>query len=96
MKNRRSDRRGSSLLAEVYTRTDVIAASTENVSDCGICLQVDARLQEDELVGVSLYPVDDGIEDPDAEPMNVPAKVVWCGHRSGTGILAGMRLLDED
>ena len=96
MKYRRSDRRESSLSAEVYTRDDVIAANAENVSDCGVCLKVDAELPEDEFVGVSMFPVDDGIEDPDAEPVNVPAKVVWCDERSGPGILAGMRFVEEE
>ena len=96
MKYRRSDRRESSLSAEVYTRNDVIAASADNVSDCGVCLKLDARLPEDELVGVSMFPVDDGIEDPDAEPVNVPAKVVWCGEREDTELFAGMRFVEED
>lgn len=96
MKYRRAGRKESSLSAEVYTRKDVIAANAENVSDCGVCLKVHGELSREEIVGVSMFPVDDGIEDPDAEPVNVPAKVIWCDERSGPGILAGMRFVEEE
>jgi len=94
MDNRRADRRVSKLSAEVYTRTEVITAGAANLSDDGVCLTLDMELPEDAVVGVSMFPVDDGIEDPDAKPINIPAKVVWCNKRLGPLILAGMRFVD--
>ena len=94
MENRRADRQVSNLSAEVYTRAGIINAGAENLSNDGVCLFLGAELPEDELVGVSMFPVDDGIEDPDAEPINIPAKVVWCNKTIGSLILAGMRFVD--
>ena len=96
MDKRRNDRRESDLSAEVYTRTGVFPADTENLSDGGVCVSVKSELPADELVGVSMFPVDDGIEDPDAAPINVPAKVVWSGQRRGPQIRAGMRFVDDE
>ncbi len=95
MKNRRAERRDVELLAEVYTRSEeVIAAEAENLCDDGVCLTLETELPEDAVVGVSMFRVDDGIEDPDAEPINTPAKVVWCDKKHGSLILAGMRFVD--
>jgi len=94
MENRRASRKESNLSVEVYTRTEVIPAGAENVSDDGVCLLLETELTEDELVGVSMFPVYDGIEDPDAEPMNLPARVVWCNTKYRPLILAGVRFVD--
>ncbi len=96
MKHQRSARWESSLSAEIYTKTDVVAASAENLSEGGVCLQVDSSLLEDELVGVSMFPVHDGIEDPDAKVLNLPAKVVWCDQDDGPNVMAGMRFIDDE
>jgi len=96
MKQPRSARWETSLSAEIYTRTDVVTASAENLSAGGVCLQVDASLCADELVGVSMFPVCDGIEDPDAKPLNLPAVVVWCDEDSEPNVRAGMRFIDEE
>ncbi len=93
MKARRSDRRESKLFADVYTRTEVITAGAENMSDDGVCLTLGTEIPKDELVGVSMFPVDDGIEDPDVKPVNLPAKVVWCNKQQGSPILAGLRFV---
>ena len=95
MNHPRPARWESSLSAEVYTRTEVVTASAENLSTGGVCLQVDASLCEDELVGISMFPVCDGIEDPDAKPLNLPAVVVWCDDGSGPNARAGMRFVTE-
>ena len=97
MENRRTDRREVELAAEVYTRSeDVIAGGAENLSDEGVCIALPEWLPAEALVGVSMFPVDDGIEDPDAEPINLPAKVVWCDKKHGPLIMAGMRFVDPE
>ncbi len=95
MENRRAERKDVVLSAEVYTRSEeIIAAGAENMSDDGVCLTLSTEIPKDAVVGVSMFRVDDGIEDPDTEPINIPAKVVWCNKRHGPLILAGMRFVD--
>jgi hypothetical protein len=88
---RRAVRYEVAVSAEVYTTEAVLAASTRNLSDSGVCFDLSQELPEDATVGVSLFLVADGIEDPDAEPLNVKAKVVWCSEREDSGFSAGMR-----
>jgi len=96
MDNRKGKRWEASLSAEVYTRSAVIPAGAKNLSEDGVCLAVAAELPEDEMVGVSMFKVDDGIEDPDAEPINLPARVVWTRRNDGTRVRTGIRFVDDD
>jgi hypothetical protein len=75
--------------AEVYTPGDVLAATTRNLSATGVCLELNTGLTEGSTVGVSLFFTADGIEDPDTDPLNVKASVVWCAERDGAGYSAG-------
>jgi hypothetical protein len=88
---RRAVRFDVDVSAEIYTADAVLPASTRNLSDSGVCVDIGRPLSEDAEIGVSLFLVADGIEDPDAEPVNLRAKVVWCSERDDTGFSAGMR-----
>jgi hypothetical protein len=95
---RRAVRYEVAVSAEVYTVEAVLPASTRNLSESGVCFDLNQELPEDATVGVSLFLVADGIEDPDAEPLNVKAAVIWCTERDDGGFSAGMRfegLTDE-
>jgi hypothetical protein len=91
---RKAERYDVAVSAEVYTAEEVLSASTRNLSETGVCFDLAQALGEDATVGVSLFLVSDGIEDPDAEPLNVKAKVIWCSERDDTGFSAGMRFED--
>jgi hypothetical protein len=93
---RRATRYDVEVSAEVYTTEAVLPAATRNLSETGVCFDVSQELAEDSMVGVSLFLVSDGIEDPDAEPLNIKAKVAWCSEREDTGFSAGMRFDDLD
>ena len=80
--------------AEVYLPNTVLPGRTRNLSSTGVCLDVEQELAEGITVGVSLFFTADGIEDPDAEPLNVRAKVIWCSEREDTGFSAGARFED--
>ncbi|HPN83536.1 MAG TPA: PilZ domain-containing protein [Spirochaetota bacterium] len=82
--------------AEVYTASAVLPASTRNLSATGVCLDVPSELAEGGTVGVSLFLTTDGIEDPDAEPLNIRAKVVWTSPREDEGFSSGLRFDDSD
>ena len=96
MEQRRATRYDVEVSAEVYTTEAVLPASTRNLSETGVCFDVDQELEEDGTVGVSLFLVSDGIEDPDAEPLNIRAKVIWCSERDDAGFSAGMRFDELD
>lgn len=91
VEQRRAVRHTVAVAAEVYTAETVLPASTRNLSESGVCFDIQQELVEDSTVGVSLFLVADGIEDPDAEPLNVKASVVWCTERDDGGYSAGMR-----
>ena len=91
---RRAARYDVEVSAEVYTVEAVLPASTRNLSETGVCLDMEHALPEEGTVGVSLFLVTDGIEDPDAEPLNIKARVVWCTERDDSGFSAGMRFQD--
>ena len=94
--HRRATRYDVEVSAEVYTSEAVLPAATRNLSETGVCFDVSRALDEDSMVGVSLFITSDGIEDPDAEPLNIKAKVAWCSEREDTGYSAGMRFDDLD
>ncbi len=89
--HRRATRYDVEVSAEVYTAEAILPAATRNLSESGVCFDMDQELGEDATVGVSLFLISDGIEDPDAEPLNIKAKVVWCSERDDAGFSAGMR-----
>ncbi|MBW2276192.1 MAG: PilZ domain-containing protein [Deltaproteobacteria bacterium] len=88
---RRAVRYDVAVSAEVYTAEVVLPASTRNLSGTGVCFDLNQELPEDTTVGVSLFLIADGIEDPDAEPLNIKASVIWCTERDDGGFSAGMR-----
>jgi hypothetical protein len=91
VEQRRATRYEVTVSAEVYTVEAVLPASTRNLSETGVCFDLEHELTEDSTVGVSLFLVADGIEDPDAEPLNIKASVIWCTERDDGGFSAGMR-----
>ena len=93
---RQATRYSVEVAAEVYTPGSVLSAKTRNLSETGVCFDLSTPLPEDATVGVSLFLVSDGIEDPDAEPLNIKASVVWCSEREDGGTSAGMRFVDLD
>ncbi|MBN2804621.1 MAG: PilZ domain-containing protein [Deltaproteobacteria bacterium] len=93
---RRSTRYDVEVSAEVYTPTAQYAASTRNLSDSGVCLDVPDELAENSEIGVSLFLTTDGIEDPDAEPLNIKARVIWTSPRDDFGFSSGLRFDHSD
>jgi hypothetical protein len=85
--------------AEVYTPGQVLAATTRNLSNTGVCLEINSGLEEGSIVGISLFFTADGIEDPDSEPLNVKASVIWCAQKDDANYSAGAcfeSLTDDD
>jgi PilZ domain len=93
--NKRQDARFEvEVAAEIYTQESVLAANTRNLSNTGVCVDIDQGLVEGSIVGISLFLTSDGIEDPDVEPLNLKADVIWCSEREDSGFSAGARFKD--
>jgi hypothetical protein len=93
---RRATRYDVDISAEVYTGDAMYAAATRDLSDSGVGLDVPVELSEGSTIGVSLFLVTDGIEDPDAEPLNIKAKVIWSSPRDDYGFSSGLRFDHDD
>ena len=91
IEQRKQARYDVEVAAEVYTPNAVLSAKTRNLSTTGVCLDLSEVLDEGSTVGVSLFFTSDGIEDPDAEPLNIKASVIWCSERDDSGFSAGAR-----
>ncbi len=99
IEQRRAARFEIEVSAEVYTLNAVLPANTRNLSNTGACLDLTEALQEGTTIGVSLFLTSDGIEDPDVEPLNLKANIIWCTEREDRGFSAGTRfeaLTQED
>ena len=96
IEQRRDTRVEIDVAAEVYTVEGMMNANTRNLSKTGVCLDLPSPLEEGGTIGVSLFPTADGIEDPDAEPLNVKASVIWCSERDDAGFSAGCRFEDME
>ncbi|MCP4674857.1 MAG: PilZ domain-containing protein [Deltaproteobacteria bacterium] len=89
IEQRQADRFDVEVAAEVYTTNAVLPANTRNLSNTGVCLDLTDGLEEGSVVGVSLFFTSDGIEDPDGEPLNLKANVIWCTERDDSGYSVG-------
>ncbi|MFW5926344.1 MAG: PilZ domain-containing protein [Myxococcota bacterium] len=74
---RRHARYEVALMAEVSLGTEVLAASTDNLSLGGAALVLERSPSEGTVVTVSLFLTQDGIEDPNERPIEAGATVVW-------------------
>lgn len=95
MRNRRSTLRFShSLSLEIFTGQDVIAAMAMNLSSGGVGVNMNRPLTKGDTVGMSLFLVEEGIEDETSPTLNIKGTVVWSKEREGgAGFSAGIRFL---
>ena len=94
IEQRHSARFNVEVAAEVYTPKGVLSASTRNLSASGVCLDLVESLPEGSAVGISLFFTSDGIEDPDAEPLNIKANIIWCAQKDQRSFAVGANFAD--
>ena len=94
IEQRHSARFNVEVAAEVFTPKGVLSANTRNLSASGVCLDLTEPLREGSAVGISLFFTADGIEDPDAEPLNIKAKVIWCAQKDEQSYAVGANFED--
>ena len=79
------------LAAEVEIRGETIVAATNDISKGGVGLILDRALRERSTVKVILFLTQDGIEDPDEEPFEAQAEVMWAAEQEAGRFVAGVR-----
>jgi c-di-GMP-binding flagellar brake protein YcgR len=91
VENRKYPRYPVELAVEVQWEGETLLASTRNVSVGGVGLVVDRELKEGSEVGLTLFLLQDGIEDPDEEPFEAKAIVAWSAVQDAGTWIAGVR-----
>lgn len=92
--NRREHPRfDTALSVEVYTSKGVIGADGNNLSQGGLGIILNQQLALESEVGLSMFLVEDGIEDERTAPLNIKGVVCWCTEAEPSGYQAGMRFL---
>lgn len=76
---------------EVVVDGDVIGASTKNLSAGGVALLLDRELADGIELTLTLFLTQDGIEDPDQEPLEGPATVRWVAEREDGRFFVGLQ-----
>lgn len=94
MSNRREHRRFETTLSvEIHDSEHPQLGVAMNLSTGGVGVSLDHPLEQGSTVNVSLFLVEEGIEDEKTQPLALKAKVVWCHPYEGEGHRAGLRLL---
>lgn len=88
---RQSRRYPVEVAAEIILEGAPVAAATNNVSSGGVGLVLDQPVPEEGDVSVTLFLTQDGIEDPDEEPFETVATVMWAGPRDDGRHSAGLK-----
>lgn len=79
------------LAAEVDVGGEIAVASTQNVSSGGVGLVLDRALKDGRKVRVTLFLTQDGIEDPDEQPFEATAMVMWSAEQDAGTWAAGVK-----
>ena len=93
MDNRRRDERYPvTLSVELHTSDGVQQATIQNMSASGMGFYLSAALDKAAEVTLSLFLVEDGIEDETTPPLFLGGHVMWCeAADAGRGYLAGVQ-----
>lgn len=88
---RRHPRYAVEVAAEVEIGGEMVVAATNNISSGGASIIVDRSIEEGAEIGVTLFLTQDGIEDPDEEPFEARAQVMWAAEQDEGRWVAGLR-----
>jgi c-di-GMP-binding flagellar brake protein YcgR len=95
MENRRQHTRYNvAVAAEVTQGDDTVEGETRDISAGGVSVMLSMPLQEGGTVALSLILTQDGIEDPNEEPFETRASVMWCAGLENGVAMSGLRFTD--
>jgi c-di-GMP-binding flagellar brake protein YcgR len=90
--NRRSDPRYDiALAAEINTGSELHSAQAKNLSRGGVGLALAQGLPDNALIGISLFILEDGIEDATSATLDVQGQVIWVAQTDGGSFEVGVR-----
>jgi c-di-GMP-binding flagellar brake protein YcgR len=90
---RKSARHLVAVTAEIDIADDTWVCETRDISAGGVSLALDHGLKEGENVELTLILTQDGIEDPQQEPFQARAEVIWSATNDSGKWIAGLRFL---
>lgn len=94
MENRRKHQRfRAAIAAELDIQDEQYTGVTRDLSQTGASIFVDAPIEEDSELTLTLFLTEDGIASADSDPLTIPAKVVWVAERKANGVLAGLHFI---
>ncbi len=76
---------------ELEVDGDLVAAATSDLSKGGCGLVVTKAIPEGGTLSLTLFLTQDGIEDPDEDPFETRAKVMWTAERDDGRVAAGVQ-----
>jgi c-di-GMP-binding flagellar brake protein YcgR len=82
------------LSAELTLGDDVFTATTRDISEGGVGLDLDRSLPEETELGINLFLVVDDVEDERSQPLKVRGFVAWCAERDEGEWAAGIRFAE--
>ena len=80
-----------SLAGEIFQQEQVVAAEANNLSLGGVGFIADTPLLVGSEVTLSLFLLEDGIEDERSSPFQASATVSWCAENRPSGFKIGAR-----
>lgn len=82
--------------AEIRLDAEEVPAQARNLSRGGVGLTMGRRLPEGAPLGLSLFLVEDGVEDEITPPLELMGEVIWQSAQADGGHEAGMRFAELD
>ncbi|MBN1652714.1 MAG: PilZ domain-containing protein [Deltaproteobacteria bacterium] len=79
--------------AEIEIEGETKIGETRDVSLGGASVSIDCQLEEERVVELALILTEDGIEDPDEEPFETRAKVIWSAPCDDGRFVIGIRFV---
>ncbi|HZS37306.1 MAG TPA: PilZ domain-containing protein [Polyangia bacterium] len=91
--HRRQARHALRVSAEVRLGTRLITGTTRNLSEGGMCLEIDSPLTEGDAIKIRLFPVEDDIEAEGARGLELIGRVQWSAEAE-RGFAIGVQFKD--
>ncbi|HEY3357306.1 MAG TPA: PilZ domain-containing protein [Polyangia bacterium] len=82
------------LSAEITLGEEIFTATTRDISEGGVGLNLDRPLPEATALSLNLFLVVDEVEDERSAPLKVRGKVAWCAESDEGEWAAGIRFED--
>jgi len=93
VEHRRQARIELRVSAEVRIGARLLTGTTRNLSEGGVCLEIDQALPEGESVKIRLFPVEDDIESEGARGLELLGRVQWTAE-ADRGFAVGVQFRD--